>query len=80
MTTYDPIAYTYDADYHCPACAFDRFGRDDHGFVPETATDTYGELIGAVAPWDEWQDIDDGPQVLACGTCHEIIDEWEVAR
>ena len=24
----DPIAYTYEADTHCPACAVARFGRE----------------------------------------------------
>jgi hypothetical protein len=24
-----PIGYTYEADYHCPQCAEDRFGLDD---------------------------------------------------
>jgi hypothetical protein len=71
---HDPIAYTYEADHHCPDCAFKRFGRDEAGFVPEDAEDGEGNLVGALAPWDEWYDPDGGEQVLACGTCGTEID------
>jgi len=75
MGSHDPIAYTYDADTHCPDCAFKRFGRDDNGFVPESATDNEGNGVGAYAPWDEWWDpSQDGDQVLACSTCGGVID------
>lgn len=32
---HNPIAYTYDADYHCPECTAERFGRcnGDHVYV-----------------------------------------------
>ena len=73
----DPIAYTYEADYHCPACAFARFGRDSHGFVPEGAEDDGGNPVGAVAPWDEWFSVGYGPQVLVCGDCGGVLDEYE---
>ena len=39
MGTHDPIAYTYEADTHCPACAEQRFGRSARGFIAEDATD-----------------------------------------
>ena len=49
-----PIAYTYEAAEHCPSCAARRFGVDDAtGFIPEAATDSEGNGIGAIAPWDE---------------------------
>jgi len=70
----DPIAYTYEADCHCPDCAFARFGQDEHGFIPEDATDDEGNSVGVVAPWSEWWNLDDECEVLACGTCHAIID------
>ena len=75
---YEPIAYTYEADYHCPPCAFEAFGQDEHGSVPEDAVDSESNPIGAVAPWDEWWEpsIDD-KQSLVCGTCGDILDETE---
>lgn len=63
----DPIAYTYDADVHCPDCSFSRFGRDLNGFVPETERDSDGNPIGVIAPWDS--EIEH----LSCGTCHVQI-------
>jgi len=29
MGKYDPIAYTFDADYYCPGCTLKRFGECD---------------------------------------------------
>ncbi len=71
----DPIAYTYDADYHCPECAERRFGRSDHGFIGEDAEDSEGNPVGIVAPWDEWWNTVYGEcDVLACGTCGVVVD------
>jgi hypothetical protein len=70
----DPIAYTYEADYHCPPCAKERFGEDELGFVPSGAEDDEGNPIGAVASWDEWYDVSkDECEILVCGTCRDII-------
>ena len=78
MPYLDPIAYTYEADVHCPSCAFERFGRDEHGFVPEEATDSEGNGIGAIAPWMEWcEPTEPHPQELHCGTCGCLIDTCE---
>lgn len=74
--TGDPIAYTYEADRHCPRCAKERFGADEHGFVPEEARDNEGNEIGALAPWDEWEQDLSEPQTLACETCGEVIEEY----
>jgi hypothetical protein len=74
---HDPIAYTYEADHHCPGCAFARFGRDADGFVPEDATDGEGNPVGVVAPWDEWYEIGEGDQTLACADCGGEIDTYE---
>ncbi len=63
----DPIAYTYEASEHCPACAEERFGVGPGGFIAENAEDNDGNPVGAVFPWDEW----DRP--LTCGTCLESI-------
>lgn len=74
MSHLDPIAYTYEADYHCPGCTFERFGMDDQGFVPDNATDREGNLVGAVAPWDEWWECQATfPQSLVCSTCNGVI-------
>jgi len=76
MSSKDPIAYTYEADAHCPACAIARFGADELGFVPESARDRNGNPIGAIFPWTEWYDYNSPePETLACGTCGGIIDE-----
>ena len=74
MATHDPIAYTYEADHHCPSCAVERFGADDHGFPPESATDSEGNGLGAVAPWDEWWNADGQCETLTCSTCHAELD------
>lgn len=60
-----PIAFTYEADVHCPAHTFARFGQATiHSFVfgidipypwpPDDARDNEGNEIGAIAPWDDW--------------------------
>lgn len=69
-----PIAYTYEADTHCPDCAVARFGREPgYPWPPEDARDSEGNPVGAIAPWDDWCDAEDGPCTLACGTCGWII-------
>ena len=67
---HDPIAYTYEADNHCPRCAEERFGPDCEGI------DNDGNSVGAIFPWDEWYNVGEGNQTLSCGTCREIIDEY----
>lgn len=64
-----PVAYTYQADYHCPDCTFKAHGQDDHGYPPEDAEDAEGNPIGAVAPWDEWWWQSDEPEALYCADC-----------
>jgi hypothetical protein len=76
---HDPIAYTYEAAHHCPGCTFERFGQDENGFPPESARDSEGNSIGALAPWDEWYDVDSdegGVQVLVCDDCGGTIDTY----
>jgi hypothetical protein len=75
----DPIAYTYEADYHCPGCAYERFGADEDGWIAaHDERDGEGNPVGVVAPWDEWwEPSEDGPQVLTCGTCGGEIDRLE---
>lgn len=79
-----PIAYTYEADYHCPSCTAKRFGAT---FIGE---DREGNAVGAVAPWDEWHSCDDladclgtrpcqkCPATLNCGTCGVELDDCSV--
>ena len=71
-----PIAYTYEAAHHCPECAARRFGVDDNGDIPPTAIDREGNPVGAVAPWDEWQNFTGEREVLACDTCGREIEEY----
>ena len=75
----DPIAYTYDADVHCPDCALERFGCDASGFIAgEGAEDSEGNAPGALAPWDEWHVCErNSDAVLACGTCGEEIERCD---
>lgn len=73
----DPIAYTYEADHHCESCALERFGRDEYGDI--TGTDSEGNEVGVVAPWDEWQQQLEEAETLACGTCGGVIEEYEGA-
>lgn len=68
---HDPIAYTYDADIHCPACAVARFGAEPgYRWVRESAIDSEGNPVGAISPWD-----DDDPDGIVCGTCGETVTE-----
>ncbi|MDR0779312.1 MAG: hypothetical protein LBF16_01260 [Pseudomonadales bacterium] len=75
------IAYTYEADVHCPDCTSDRFGPnsaydrlhlpgdfDEHA-VPYDATDREGNPIHPVFSTDEMLD---GP--YSCGTCRERLE------
>ena len=79
MSSHDPIAYTYEADHHCKACAFMRFDRNAYGDI--TGIDNEGNEIGAVFSLDEWhvcseylQDFP-GPATMVCSTCGVIIEE-----
>lgn len=73
-----PIAYTYEADYHCPGCAEERFGRSaECGFIALYAHDREGNPVGVLAPWDEWQQFTGEAEVLACGTCGGVIERYE---
>jgi hypothetical protein len=74
MSTHAPIAYTYEADTHCPDCAEKRFGLSPRGFIAEDATDGEGNSVGVIAPWDEWYNIGEGFQTLSCGTCGVVIE------
>lgn len=76
MSYPDPIAYTYEADYHCPGCAEERFGRSERGFIGEDSTDNENNPVGVVAPWDEWQQFNGEDETLACGTCGTVIEEY----
>ena len=66
------VAYTFEADVHCPACTARRFGGikwmgddDEHG-VPERATDLEGNRVHPVFVTDEHN-------FTHCGTCGEQI-------
>lgn len=72
---HDPIAYTYEADTHCPECAEKRFGVNGYGFI--TGVDSEGNEVGVIAPWDEWYDITYyTDQTLACATCKRTIETY----
>jgi hypothetical protein len=76
---HDPIAYTFEADAHCPACTIARFGAEPgRSWAREDARDSEGNTVGAIAPWDEWCDPREaGRVVLWCGTCSGIIEEHD---
>ena len=65
------VAYTYDADIHCPHCASDRFaGRLaawESGETDVAPTDSEGNPVNVVFSSDY-----DG--TYHCGTCHDPID------
>jgi RNA polymerase subunit RPABC4/transcription elongation factor Spt4 len=72
---HDPIAYTYEADTHCPACAEKRFGVNGYGFI--VGFDSEGNEVGVIAPWDEWYDLEyQANQTLVCATCERIIESF----
>jgi hypothetical protein len=73
---HDPIAYTYEADTHCPGCTAERFGTGPGGWIAEEAEDSEGNAVGALFAWDEWcEPREPGPQRLVCGTCLGTIEE-----
>lgn len=47
------VAYTYEADIHCPNCAYDRFGDSLYNVTPPFPTDREGNDIHAVYAGDE---------------------------
>ncbi len=74
----DPIAYTFEADYHCPGCTLKRFpesrewpGTDVNG---DQLEDSEGNEVGAVFPWDEWWNLEEGCETLNCSDCFGEID------
>lgn len=82
---HNPIAYTYEADYHCKDCTEKRFGCCNCGFIacpgggPHCTTpamdvrDNEGNEVGVIAPWDEWTHGERGAESLVCGDCENII-------
>lgn len=71
------LAYTYDADVHCPACTLHNFhigqltmtrpsANDEHG-VPLTLIDREGNPVHPVFTTDEHS-------FTHCGDCGEEID------
>lgn len=66
------IAYTYEADMHCPACTFARFGREEPGDecdaygIPYEVVDREGNPVRPVFSTDEndW---------THCGDCFEEL-------
>lgn len=47
------VGYTYEAGLHCPDCAKERFGLEDHGkWVREDATDREGNEVHPLFSWD----------------------------
>jgi hypothetical protein len=80
MSATDIVAYTYMADYHCPHCAEEAFGRaEDRSWVREDAVDGEGNPVSPVfesdeiLPPDEEHDYLTGPNVRACD-CGNLIE------
>lgn len=58
-----PIAYTYEADIHCPGCTAQRFGADLD--MPNAhPVDREGNYIGAVFDWEVQTE-----DTMCCGDC-----------
>lgn len=61
----DPVAYTYNADVHCPGCAA-AAGMD---LDDDRCVDSEGNPVHAIFAWDETP-----PEGLYCGDCRgEIV-------
>jgi hypothetical protein len=74
------IAYSYDADHHCEACALARFGLDAgaaHELDNPALVDGEGNPIGAVFSDSEWWSGEPARETLTCGDCHAVIDEHD---
>lgn len=75
------IAYTYDADYHCTGCAYDRFPGMNSGNSDEYR-DSEGNPPHPLFDTDEWyaNDMYEGntKATLGCSTCHEVILEVDL--
>lgn len=74
------IAYTYEANYHCPDCTRDRFivrgAVSDESGVPFGAKDREGNTLHPVFSIDETPaDLrpEDGGHTLVCYDCGLII-------
>ena len=72
MSKYDPIAYVYEADTHCPGCTKARFGESAEGYIAYEdnvgpSIDSEGNEVGAVFRHEEW------PYGIVCGTCGGVI-------
>jgi len=74
------IAYTYEADVHCPECARERFGTADASFTNNKGwIDEHGisdaSIDGEGNPIHPVFDIDEDPDgaFTHCGDCHEEL-------
>lgn len=70
---YDPIAFTYMADVHCPSCTAETFPFDlAHNWPIEGSVDREGNEPHPIAPWEtgEWM-----PEGISCGDCGDVIVE-----
>ncbi len=84
---HEPIAYIYNADYHCPACTEAKFGADADGYIAidakgDPCLDSEGNEIGIIASWDtDWAENawyeGESVAILTCGTCHQEIRRLE---
>jgi hypothetical protein len=75
------IAYTYEADIHCIDCTRKRYESGGFNGIYDSL-DNEGNLIHPLFDTDEWQELDESfiaenpIQYLACGDCHEVIEEY----
>lgn len=71
------IAWQYEADTHCPACAKLRFGSALRDPAREPV-DAEGNRPHPVWDFDQWCDEDqNGEVILACCDCATVIDRHE---
>lgn len=58
------VGYAYDADTHCEACAFERFGLD---LLNPDTQDSEGNAVHPIHNWDESAPED------VCGDCFGLL-------
>lgn len=67
-------AWQYNAGYHCPFCANQRFGGD--ALRDDTAVDSEGNHAHPLFSTDEWQQFNGEREILTCDDCQNVIDQY----
>ena len=80
------IAYAYNADHHCEDCTVNMLWNRGQPYMFMTysdvvrqidiAKDSEGNPLHPVFSIDEWYNIGEGDQVLACTDCGKELDSY----